>query len=208
MPSPFGPQLPLREDVDAHMRLMAALLPSWEARVRATARLSRPDPQQRQDSPEAITRACTTLAAHAAVLFALQPGWMTRTFRYPLDDETAERFADTEIVRIGEDYVSVMTLIGAEDAGREFQFLHYRARSVLLETNPPPEILISPCRHCEMRSLRRAWPEAGGVDLYSRCASCRDEMTAGEYREWTVRNAAFYRHKLSPATLAEVTGAA
>ena len=49
--SPFGPQLPLREDIDAHMRLMAALLPGWEDRVSATARLSRP-------SPERVTTPC------------------------------------------------------------------------------------------------------------------------------------------------------
>lgn len=206
VPTPFGPQLPVREDIDAHMRLMAALLPGWEARVRATARLSRPDPLQRVDTPEAMSRACQTLATHATVLLALQPAWMSRTFRRPLDDETADWLADSEIVRAGEDYFTVMTRVGGEQAGQEIQYLHYRARSVLMETNPPPEILIPPCRQCEMRTLRRAWPEAGSdLDLYCRCTNCRDEMTALEYDVNAKRWLAYHRANATVAVLLEAS---
>jgi hypothetical protein len=206
VPSPFGPQLPLREDIDAHMRLMAILLPGWEARVRATARLSQPDPQQRVDTLAAMSRACTTLATHATVLLALQPAWMTRTFRRPLDDDTAEWLADSEIVYAGEDSLTVMVQVGGEHAGQEIQYLHYRARSVLMETNPPPEILIPPCRKCEMRTLRRAWPEAGSeLDLYCRCTNCRDEMTAQEYDVNAKRWLAYHKANASAAVLLEAS---
>lgn len=206
VPSPFGPQLPVREDVDAHMRLMAALLAGWEARVRFTRQLSRPDPEARTDTLEAVRRACDTLATHASVLFALQPAWMNRTFRWPLAEDLLESLADEEIVRIGEDFVTVMQLVGAAEAGGEIQYMHYRARSVLLETNPPPEILIPPCRQCEMRTLRRAWPEAGSDrDLYSRCANCRDEMTAAEYDVNSRRWLAYHRANATAAVLLEAS---
>jgi hypothetical protein len=205
--SPFGPQIPLREDIDAHLRLMGALLPAWEARVRATARLSRPDLEGgRQDSPEAIVRACRTLSVHIGVLLALQPAWMTRSFRTPLDECLAEDLADEEIVRAGQDYVAVMQLRGGLEAGQELQWLHYRARSMLLETNPPPEILIPPCRSCEMRALRRAWPEAGsGRDLYSRCDHCRDEMTGEEYDVNARRWLAYHKAHATAAVLLEAS---
>jgi hypothetical protein len=206
VPSPFGPQLPLREDIDAHIRLMAALLPGWEARVRATARLSRPDPERRTDTLEAITRACQTLSTHIGVLLALQPAFMTRTFRLPLDDVTADWLADEEIVRAGEGYVAVMTLVGAEEAGEELQWLHYRARAMLLETNPPPEILIPECRLCELRTLRRAWPEAGSDrDVYSRCQNCRDEMTQAEYDVNARRWLAYHKANLARPVLLEAS---
>ncbi len=206
VPSPFGPQLVLREDIDAHMRLMAVLLPGWEARVRAVKQLSRPDYHRRTDTLEAITRACETLVTHAGPLFALQPAWMTRTYRLPLDEDTAERLADLDAVRSGEDYIAVMEQVGAAEAGQEIQWMHYRARSVLMETNPPPEILIPPCRQCELRTLRRAWPEAGSDrDLYSRCVNCRDEMTTAEYDVNATRWLAYHKANARGAVLLEAS---
>ena len=178
--APFESQTPVREDVDAHMRLMAAILGGWEHRVRATARLWLPDPEGRHDTPAVILRAATTLAGQVSVLMAMQSGWMTRTFPFPFDDDTSELLADAEMVRAGEGYAVVMTRVDGEEAGREIQWLHYRCRSLLLETNPPPEILISPCRKCTRRELRRAYPD-GKRDRYSRCGWCGDEMTMAEF---------------------------
>src|SRR5215469_6457007 len=75
---PFGPQVLLREDVDAHLRLMASIIGGWAARVRAVARLSAP--QSAWDSAEGVRDNARVLARHAAALLALQPGWTTRGF--------------------------------------------------------------------------------------------------------------------------------
>jgi hypothetical protein len=191
---PFGPQIILREDVDAHLRLMAVLLGGWAARVRSVARLA--FPAAPHDSAGGILGNARTLATHTAVLLALEPGWMTRGSSFPpgrkgkpdlIADDIEEEYADTEIVRVGVDFADLPVLMSGEDAARDVQYLHYRSRSLLLETNPPPELLITPCRQCTHRALRRAWPESDR-DLFSRCDQCGDEMTAEQYdtnaRRW------------------------
>jgi hypothetical protein len=199
--APFGSQPVIREDVDAHMRLTAAILGGWESRVRVTARLWMPDPRGRHDTPAAILRAATTLSAQVSVLMAMQPGWMTRAFRFPFDDETSAWLADSEIVRAGEGYAVVMTQVDGEAAGREIQWLHYRSRSLLGETSPPPEILIPPCRKCARRLLLRAYPDAGR-DRYSRCGWCGDEMTSAQFDVNALRWLAYHRGR-ERATLGE-----
>lgn len=184
---PFGPQVILREDVDAHLRLTASLLGAWSARVRAVARLSAPEGAH--DSPGGIRDNARVVEKHAAVLLALQPGWMTRGFTFLpgrrgkpdlISEDIESEYGDTEIIRAGVDFVDLPVMAGGEDAGRDVQWLHYRSRSLLLETNPPPELLIPPCRQCTWRALRRAWPD-GERDLYSRCDRCGDEMGPEEY---------------------------
>lgn len=213
VPVPFGPVVPLREDIDAHMRLMTALIAGWAARVRAVARLS--SPEQPHGSRERVTADCATLGTHVGVLLALQPGWTTRSFPMSRDDtplsgedwlpsgelllprargdlipdDVLEDHADAEIIRAGIDYVHLPVRADGEDAGRELLHLHYLGRRLLLETNPPPEILLVQCRQCTHRSLRRAWPDPGSQhDLYSRCDNCKDEMGSEEYdinaRRW------------------------
>lgn len=176
--APFGPQTPLREDVDACMRLTADRLRRWAMRTRGTARLA--PAAHGQGTPEGVAEDAATLGAHITVLLALQPGWMRRTFRLPLTDELAAWLADDEIFQVTDHDITVMTEAGGEDAGQEILHLHYLGRRCLLETNPPPEILIVPCRKCTHRALRRAWPD-GERDLYSRCERCGDELTMQEY---------------------------
>ena len=197
---PPGPRTPLREDIEAHMRVMETLLATWAGRVRTVARLSRPDPDARISTPRAVADAARILAAHCTALLLLQPAWMQRTYPYPLPPDRAEVLADAEIVRVGEGYVVLMTQASGEDAGRDVQYLHYKARSLLLETIPPPEILVMPCRECTMRTLRRAWPD-GDRDVWSRCVSCGDEMTQEEYEVSAKRWASYYRAQ-QPAKLA------
>ena len=79
---PFGPRLPLRENVDALMRLMATTLCGWEARVRAQLRAPR-DPGKPVHTAEAVAAAAGTLVIQQSVLLALQPKWMTRTYPLP-----------------------------------------------------------------------------------------------------------------------------
>jgi hypothetical protein len=213
VPPPFGPQVPIREDIDAHMRVMAALTAGWAARVRAVARLA--SCESPHGSQERVAADCATLGAHVTVLLALQPGWTTRSFPMSRDDtplpgedwlpsgqmlpprwrgdvisdNVLEDHADAEIIRAGVDYLHLPVLADGEDAGRELMHLHYLGRRLLMETNPPPEILLVPCRQCTRRALRRAWPAPGADrDLYSRCDFCRHEMTQDEYdvnaRRW------------------------
>lgn len=198
--TPHGPQVILREDIDAHLRLLDLMAGSWAARVRAVKQLT-PLLDVPFDSPEGVARNCQVLEMFPAVLFALQPAWMTRGFTFPpgkpgdpdiIPPDLEEDFADTEIIRAGVDFVDLPVLLGAADAGREIQWLHYRSRSLLLETNPPPELLIAPCRQCTWRTLRRAWADSER-DLYSRCERCGDEMTADEYDINTRRWLAYHK---------------
>jgi hypothetical protein len=110
----------------------------------------------------------------------------------PLPPDLAEEYADYEIVRVTIDSLQPMVLADGEDAGRDIQWLHYRSRSLLLETNPPPELLITPCRQCTRRTLRRAWPDSER-DLYSRCDHCQDEMSSEEYDVNSRRWVAYHR---------------
>lgn len=203
--SPFGPQTPVREDVDAHMRLMAALLAGWDRRVRIVKKLTLPDPDARHDTVAAVQAAAGTLVKFPAVMFALDRAWTMRAFRWPVNEELTPWLSDCEIVRTGEGYGVLMIQASGEDAGREVQYLHHRARSILLETNPPVELLVMPCRECTHRTLRRAWADSQ-ADLYSKCDRCGDEMTQAEYdanaKRWTSYYRAHQRAKLAETAAA------
>jgi hypothetical protein len=218
--SPFGPQVPLREDIDAHLRLMATIVDGWAARVRAVPGLSLSAPQHPYDSAAGVKENATVLAKHYGPLFVLPMGWMTRSFDFLpgkkgrpdlISEEIEAQHADTEIVRVGVDFVHLPVQACGEDAGREIQWLAYRARSLLLETNPPPELLIVPCRDCTWRALRRAWPAAGEErDLYSRCDHCGDELSLEEYDANAKRWAAYHRahaNAIETPVLADVPAA-
>jgi hypothetical protein len=159
---------------------MAAILAGWEIRVRKIARFSRPDPQARIGTPQAVRDTSRFLRAHIRALLTLDREPMRRTFSLPLPEEIAARIADEPSFGTGTGYVSVLLEVGGEEAGREILHLHYRCRSLLLETDPPADLLIPPCRRCYHRSLRRAWP-TGTREVYSRCDRCGDEMTSADY---------------------------
>jgi hypothetical protein len=178
--TPFGPQLPVREDVDAHMRMMAAVLAGWEMRIRRVARYSLPQAEARIDTPEAVRDTCDFLRRHIRALLTLDRQPMRRTFSLPLSEEIAAMIADEPSFGTGSGYVSVMWPVGGREAGQEVLHLHYRCRSLLLETSPPAELLIPPCRRCYHRALRRAWP-TGTRDVFSRCDNCGDEMSSEHY---------------------------
>lgn len=199
VPAPFGPQTPVREDVDACMRLTAVILRGWAARTRAGCHLS--PARHNLGTPEGVTEDAGVLALQIGPLLALQPGWMRRTFRTPLSGELAEWLADDEIISVSDHDVTVMTQVDGETAGQEILHLNYLGRRCLLETSPPPELLIVPCRKCTHRELRRAWAD-DGRDLYSRCARCGDEMGARGYDVNAKRWKAYYSaHQRARAVL-------
>ena len=212
---PFGPQVLLREDVDAHLRLTALILGGWAARVRAVPQLALSAPQHAYDSAEGVRDNARVLVLNASVLLALQPAWMVRAFSFHparkgkpdlISEDIEAEHADTELVRVGVDFAALPVMTDGEDAGREIMFLHYRCRSLLLETNPRPELLISPCRQCSHRALYRAWPDSDR-DLVSRCAQCGDEMTSDEFDVNAKRWLAYHRAHAERPVLADAPAA-
>lgn len=195
--SPFGPRTALREDVDALMRTMAATLRSWEARTRATASLTPPRPFP-VHSPESVREAVKTLAAALGTLLALQDGWMTRTFPLApgrhgqpatVSAELLELHPDAEITRVGVDSVTIMDRFGGKDAGLEILRLHRRAQAILGQAAQRPDLLDGvPCRRddCGDYALERAPAPASPSQpaMWSRCATCRDQMDQDEYALW------------------------
>jgi hypothetical protein len=201
---PFGPRLPLRENVDALLRLMAVTLCGWEARVRAMApaNLLARDPSKPIHAAEAVKRAVETLEDHLSVLLALQPAPMTRSIslapgRHGMpavicgkDGELIERLlpvAETDIMRLGVDYIATFVPVDGETAGREILQLHYRAQAILGECGQQAETLDGvPCRKCEDMALERAEPPSDPSlpAMWSQCASCRDQMSHEDFAAW------------------------
>jgi hypothetical protein len=209
--SPFGPRLPLREDIDALMRLMAATLCGWEARVRAVARLEPRNPELPVHTLESVGQSAEKLATHLEVLLALQPGWMVRAVNLApgrhgkpaaICDETGqlierlEPIADTDMMRLGVDFIATLVPLSGEDAGREILQLHYKALSTLGETRKQAETLDGvPCRNpeCEDMALEMAEPPSDPSlpAMYSRCASCSATMSREDFTAWAAMYAAW-----------------
>lgn len=198
--SPAGPRLPLREDVDAIMRLTARLLRGWEARTRAVPPAWTPPVQVPVDSIESVAAAASALRNRLGVMLALQPGWMTRSFAlHPgrrgdqlaaLSRELEELEAthgDQEIVRVGVDFISLQVQLSGRDAGEEILHLHYRARTVLGDTKAQPEAFDGvPCPRCGDIALDRAEPpsDPAAPAMWSHCASCGSDMDTATFHQW------------------------
>ena len=193
---PFGPTVPLRGDVDALMRETAVILCGWEARVRAVARLTPRDPSLPLVCLASVTRAAATCGIHTDALLALPPGWMTRVIplrpgrhgrEAGIGEDTLAAYGECDVVRVGVDSVTVILPLSGADAGNEILDLAARARRILGELRPRPEILDGvPCRSCGDMALERAEPpsDPSRPAMHSRCASCSALMELEEYRAW------------------------
>jgi hypothetical protein len=211
---PFGPSEPIRAEIDALMRVIAAILPGWEARVRGSRlKLTSRDPARDQNTPESVKDAADTIGKHIDVLLALEPARMSRTFTFPFEKpgktfakggagkapvpaEIEAEIGDEEIVRSGDGWVTVMPWRGGAAAGNEIIFLHYRARRHLGETKPPPESFDGiPCRACESMTLERAEPPSDPhvAANHSRCPGCGDEMDRETVAQWADTYASWAR---------------
>jgi hypothetical protein len=183
--TPFGPVLPLRADVDALIRDLAAVLGSWHERTAAVASLTAPATSVRELGRQ-ITAAAAVLAAHLDVLLALPPEPMHRVM-HPLAAEDHWDIARVHgIVRPDGQAHMLLPLSGA-DAGNEILRLHYRARSILGETRAAPESFDGvPCRNCEDMALERAEPPSDPAQpaMHSRCATCGHTMDRRTFAEW------------------------
>jgi hypothetical protein len=212
--APFGPSVPIRLDVDALQREAPPVIGGWAARVRAVPGLQLSAPQHAPRTPEGFAEACKVLRLHPGPLLSLQAGWMTRTYRLPLSEDTEALVADKEIIHIGDDFVTVQVPCDGATAGSEILGLQRRATSVLGEMRTKPVELIGvPCRAdgCGWLTLARAEPPSDPDDPgdYSVCLRCRHRMGEADYREWVALCAAYERNKRrKPVTLENLPGVA
>lgn len=212
--SPFGPSVPIRLDVDALQRAAPPIIGGWAARVRSVPGLQLSAAEHPPDTPEGFAEACRVLRLHPEPMFALQPGWMSRTYRLPLDEETEALIEDKEILHAGDDFVTVQVPCDGATAGNEILDLQWRSTVVLGELRTKPQELIGvPCRAdgCGYMSLARAEPPSDPDDpgSYSICLRCRDRMSEDDYREWVALCAAYERNRRKvPATLENLPGVA
>ncbi len=199
----FGPSIPIRAEIDAIMRVIAAILPGWEARVRGNPRLNLTprDPERDLNTPESVRDAAETLARNIDVLLSLEDARMSRTFTFPfakpgktyaarkapIPAETEAEIGDEEILRGGDGWVTVAPLLDGASAGNEIITLHYRARRQLGETKPAPDSFDGiPCRACEAMTLERAEPPSDPSlpANHSKCPGCGDEMDRETFAQW------------------------
>ena len=210
---PFGPSEPIRAEIDALMRVIAAILPGWETRVRGSRlQLTPRNPWRDPDTPESVKDAAETIARHVDVLLALEAMPMSRTFTFPFEKpgktfakgvaaapipaETEAEIGEEEIIRQGDGWVTVAPSLGGADAGNEIIYLHYRARRHLGETKPPPESFDGiPCRACESMTLERAEPPGDPhiAANHSKCPGCGDEMDRETFAQWAETYVAWAR---------------
>lgn len=201
---PFGPSLPLSAAIDAQMRAMTETLCSWEERLRDVARLSdlgaagnRP-----QDSAADLDRSLRIISPRLNVLLSLIPQEMPRSvpaWAVREEDQDCEILASNGVT------VTIAPRLGGEHAGQEILHLHYMARRLLLETNPPQPLLPDfRCRVCEQKLLRKAAPpwHEDGEWFWSRCDGCGDEATREEYDDNAKRWLAYERAHLATPVLA------
>lgn len=203
--APFGPSVPLNTAVDAQMRAMTETLFSWELRIRADASLSdlgghEAEPQddladlERSLSVIVPDRMTMLLGFAPQEMVRFMPAWAVR-----------EEDLDGEVTADNNGILKVTVMLDGRRAGQEIMHLHYMARRLLLETNPPMPLLPDfRCRVCEKKLLRKAsppWHEEGEW-FWSRCDGCGDEMTRGEYDRNARRWIAYERAHLETVRLA------
>ena len=204
---PFGPSLPLSESIDAHMRLITETLCSWEDRIRDVASLSDlgAKGERPQDKGSDLERSLSVIEPRVTVLLSLGPQDMIRFVRPDLAPD------DAAVLASHGGMLKVITPLAGQDAGAEILHMHYLARRLLLETNPPQPLLPDfRCRVCEQKLLRKAAPpwHEDGEWFKSRCDNCGDEMTDEDYKQNALRWIAYERAHLATPVLGALNHAA
>lgn len=176
------PPVPPNLAADALMREMLRVLASWDERIRAAARLARPDTQlsrYRRDG-RALAEVVRTLLAHLDGLLALPVDAMARS--YPTDSrEDIGRIPEGCYGRSNRTggYADVAIELSGADAGEDILRLHHRARAFLGETRMC-ERLDVPCPGCDLLMLERRQ----GSEYAAECRECGRLLTMPEYQQW------------------------
>jgi hypothetical protein len=192
---PPGSRVLINGDTDALMRLMCSVLGGWAARVRVVPGVSHSRSQHAHGSAAALAGDCDVLLKFTVPMLALADGPMARTWTWragcPMPPSLEAEIADLEIIHIGDGWVRAMGSFGGVTAGHDVLDLHRAAVRLLGETPAPVQLLDGiPCRSCEDMSslalLEQPPPDPDqDAPPFCRCQSCRDEMTAVEYKKWT-----------------------
>lgn len=202
---PFGPTVPLNAAIDAQMRAMTETLFSWEERIRDVARLSDLDGHENepQDDLMDLERSVAIIYPdRVSMLLSLAPQEMVRfmpAWALTEDDGGAT------VLDGNAGILKVAVALDGRRAGAEIMHLHYMARRLLLETNPPMPLLPDfRCRVCERKLLRKAPPpwHEDGEWYWSKCDGCGDEMSRDEYDTNARRWIAYEKAHLETARLA------
>jgi len=202
---PFGPTVPLNTAIDAQMRAMTETLFSWEERIRDLDSLS--DLPGHENEPQDDLRDLERSVAiihpeRVSMLLSLQPQEMVRFVpAWAASDEDA----GAAVLADNAGILKVTVMLDGRRAGQEIMHLHYMARRLLLETNPPMPLLPDfRCRVCERKLLRKAPPpwHEDGEWYWSKCDGCGDEMTREQYDINAKRWIAYERARLETARLA------
>jgi len=181
------PPVPVRLDYDELIRDMLLILCSWDERIADVQRLERPltSLSRHRRDEIALPAAVITLSAHFDRLLALPSAPMRRIRSLRAAAEMPE--GTPGLVHPVAGYVEAIVDLDGTDAGLELVSLHYRARSALRQTNPPPEKLEGvPCKQCDHLSLQRAAPPRSpeGCEYWSECDLCGNLLTREEYVVW------------------------
>jgi hypothetical protein len=181
------PPVPVRLDFDELIRDMLLILCSWEETLRSAVQLTPLDTamSRRRRDEIALPAAVALLTAHFDRLLVLPPAPMRRIRSMRSAAELPE--GTLGLVHPAGGYAEIIVDLDGADAGLEIVGLHYRCRSALRQTSPPPERLEGvPCRRCEMLSLERAAPSRSpdGPEYWSECTQCGQLMDRSEYFTW------------------------
>jgi hypothetical protein len=205
------PPVPVRLDVDALIRDMVLILMSWDERIADAHQLTRPATWLSRYRRDQVTIVATVNALTPRLPDLLQLPAQAMIRMYSLSAAADLPKGATGRVHRSAGFAEVYADLDGAAAGLELLRLDYRCRRTLGHTLPPPIQLDGmPCKRCEMLALEVA-PEP---QYRSCCAECGDLLTAGEYREWACRYAAWARQQVEagglipndPPTFTKITG--
>jgi hypothetical protein len=117
--------------------------------------------------------------------------------RGPVPDDIEADIGDEEIIHAGDGWVKVLRERSGRHAGEEILDLRWQARRLTGQAPAGPDRLEGvPCRSCEDMALARAELPAAPEDPgrpppFSRCLSCRADLTRAEYDAWAAMYAAW-----------------
>ncbi|WP_068922179.1 hypothetical protein [Planobispora rosea] len=176
--------VPVSLGADELLRLILAILVSWEERVRTVANLVELDTETslRRRDGVILSQAWTTLATHLDVLLALPEEPMMRAVSLT---EAATLPPGTKgLVHATAGYADVVLNLSGADAGLEILNLAWKCRAFLTDTRPKARHLHGvpcDCGFCELYEVLDDDGQFSGAT----CRHCKAEYNAEAYHDLT-----------------------